>query len=93
MGKDMKALISKAAAVLKEAGAREVYLFGSMATKIMRSGSDIDMAVSGLPSERFFYAMSQAGDILECILDLVDLDEENLFTAYLKKKGKLQRVA
>jgi len=37
--------------------------------------------------------MGEVGDILQRPLDLVDLDEENLFTEYLKKKGKLRRVA
>jgi hypothetical protein len=40
--------------VLKEHGAREVYLFGSAATDKMREGSDVDLAVTGLPPERFF---------------------------------------
>ena len=88
----MKELIKKAAEVLREAGAREVYLFGSAATGMMREGSDIDMAVSGLPPEVFFKAMGRAGDILQRSLDLVDLDEDNPFTRYLKEEKELQRV-
>jgi len=93
MDDDFRDLIEQAAAALKAAGAREVYVFGSAATGRMREGSDIDMAVSGLPPENFFRAMSQASDIVKRPLDLIDLDEENLFAAYLRKKGKLQRVA
>ena len=92
MTDEMKELIKKAAEVLREAGAREVYLFGSAATGMMREGSDIDMAVSGLPPEVFFKAMGRAGDILQRSLDLVDLDEDNPFTRYLKEEKELQRV-
>jgi len=92
MPDELKELIRKAAIALKEAGAREVYLFGSAATGIMREESDIDMAVSGLPPEVFFKAMGRAGDILQRSLDLVDLDEDNPFTRYLKEEKELQRV-
>ena len=39
------------------------------------------------------FAPSTGGDALGRDLDLIDLDDDNLFTRYLKKKGKLQRVA
>lgn len=93
MTDETKQLIERAAAVLRAAGAREVYVFGSVLTGQIREGSDIDMAVSGLPPEVFFRAMGQAHSILGRPLDLIDLDEHNLFTEYLRKKGKLHRVA
>ena len=54
--------------------------------------SDIDMAVSGLPPEVFFRAMAKASRALGRPIDLIDLDEDNPFTRYLKKDGELQRV-
>jgi uncharacterized protein len=84
--------IEAAAGALKAAGAREVYLFGSAARGVMREDSDIDLAVTGLPPERFFRAMGQAADILQQELDLVDLDEANAFTRYLQEEGELTRV-
>ena len=93
MNEELKNVLDRAAAVLKAAGAREVYLFGSAASGTLRENSDIDLAVIGLPSENFFRAMGEAASVLQRPLDLIDLDEENLFTSYLKKKGKLQRVA
>ena len=92
MTAELKEQIAKAAEALKKAGAREVYLFGSLAQGRIRQGSDIDMAVSGLPPARFFQAMGDAADLLDVPLDLVDLDEDNPFTEYLREHGELVRV-
>ncbi len=89
---EFTALVEKAVAALKAAGAREVYLFGSAAKGTMRENSDVDFAVSGLPPQVFFRAMAAAHDALERPLDLVDLDEDNPFTSYLKNEGELLRV-
>ena len=93
MDNPLEVALKRAAAALKAAGAREVYLFGSAAAGTMGNDSDIDLAVTGLPPEKFFQAMAEAADILQRPLDLVDLDEHNFFTEFLKKKKKLQRVA
>jgi len=93
MDADLERRIEKAAAILKSHGATEVYVFGSAATGKMGEGSDVDLAVTGLPVARFIRALSDAADALGCELDLVDLDDDSLFTRYLKDKGKLQRVA
>lgn len=92
MTDEMSSLVDKAASALKAAGAKEVYVFGSAAHGTLRENSDVDMAVSGLPPEVFFRAMAAAHDALGCPLDLVDLDEDNAFTRYLKSKGLLWRV-
>jgi predicted nucleotidyltransferase len=89
---DLSELIAAAAAALKAAGAREVYVFGSAAKGSLRENSDVDLAVSGLPPEVFFRAMGAAHDALNRPLDLVDLDRDNPFTRYLKRKGELVRV-
>lgn len=89
---NLKCLINKAAETLKRYGAQEVYVFGSIATSSVREGSDIDMAVKGLPPDVFFKAMAQAHSILGRPLDLIDLDEPNPLTRYLKEEGELVRV-
>jgi len=61
MDDKMKKLIERAAEALKTAGAREVYLFGSAATGTAREGSDIDLAVSGIPPEKFLEAGKREG--------------------------------
>jgi predicted nucleotidyltransferase len=93
MTEELRARIQQAAEVLKAAGAREVYLFGSAATGKLREDSDVDLAVSGLPPEVFFRAMGEAGDILKCALDVIDLDEDTPFTRYLREENELVRVA
>ena len=92
MTDEIQMRISRAAEALRAFGAREVYLFGSAASGTSREESDIDLAVSGLPPEKFFKAMGAARRILHRPLDLVDLDEINPFTQYLKEEGELQRV-
>lgn len=85
-------LVEQAAAVLKKAGAREVYLFGSAAHGAIQHDSDIDLAVSGLPPQRFFSAMACAAAVLQHSLDLIDLDRPTPFTRYLQEEGELCRV-
>jgi predicted nucleotidyltransferase len=92
MDTELGALIGKAAAALKAAGAREVYIFGSARKGKLRPNSDVDMAVSGLPPEVFFRAMAKASRALGRPIDLIDLDEDNPFTRYLKEEGELDRV-
>ncbi len=92
MAQEIESLIEQGAAVLREAGAREVYVFGSAAKGSMRDGSDVDLAVVGLPPTVFFRAMTAASDALGRPLDLVDLDDDNPFTRYLRRHGELRRV-
>jgi predicted nucleotidyltransferase len=84
--------IERAADALIALGAREVFVFGSAATGRMNERSDVDLAVSGLPPERYFRAMTDAGRILESPLDLIDLDEPNPFVQHLRDHGALRRV-
>jgi len=77
---------------LKAAGAREVYLFGSAAYGKVREGSDVDLAVVGLPGRVFFKAMADAHDALGRQLDLIDLDDDSDFVRYLREHGELVRV-
>ena len=92
MSQDLQERIMRAAAVLKEAGARKVYVFGSARGGKRREGSDIDLAVSGLPPGNFFRAMGQAHQLLGCPLDLIDLDEDTPFTRYLREEKELLLV-
>lgn len=89
---ELNDLIKKAAHTLKSFGATDVYLFGSFAKGDYRKDSDIDIAVSGIPPEKFFEAMGRAEDVLNREIDLIDLDEKNSFVEFLKTHGELQHV-
>jgi predicted nucleotidyltransferase len=84
--------IDIAAKILREAGAKEVFVLASAARGDTRPGSDLDMAVRGLPPERFFRAMSTVTFAISRPFDLIDLDERNLLTEFLEREGELRRV-
>lgn len=92
MDKKTKHQIDTASAILKAAGAREVYVFGSASRDMMRINSDIDIAVSGLPPSIYFRILGQIANATERSIDVIDLDEDTPFTRYLKEMGELQRV-
>jgi predicted nucleotidyltransferase len=93
MDERIKVLLERGADLLRAAGAREVYVFGSVAAGAAHGRSDVDLAVVGLPPESFFVAMARLVDLFDRNVDLVDLDDSTPFTAYLKERGLLQRVA
>lgn len=82
-----------AARALIAEGAREVYLFGSAAEGRATNNSDLDLAVSGLPPERFFVAMAKAAHAAGMSIDLLDLDRDSPVVRVLRRHGVLRRVA
>ena len=93
MNERIKDQLEQGAALLKAAGAREVYVFSSIAKERAREDSDIDLAVAGLPPEIFFATMGRLANLFDRTVDLVDLDEASPFTTYLRSQGMLRRVA
>lgn len=93
MDAGLRKKLTEVAAAFKAAGAGEVYLFGSAVRGTRHGGSDVDLAVAGLPPEKFLTLLARATEMLGCPVDLVDLDEDSPFTRYLKQEGELQRVA
>ncbi len=85
-------ILKLGADLLKKSGAREVYVFGSVATGRVTEDSDVDLAVSGLPPEIFFTTMARLVDLFDRPVDLIDLDLPSPFTTYLRDKGLLRRV-
>lgn len=83
-----------AVSVLTGLGARQVFVFGSVVRREPSSvPRDIDIAVSGLPPEKFFHAYGQLMMRLQHDVDLVDLDDDAEFVRVLKETGQLERVA
>jgi|SRR6266849_6591500 predicted nucleotidyltransferase len=89
---DEKAVLA-AANLLRDLGATQVFIFGSAIRGELRRDSDIDMAVTGLPSQVYFSAISKASDLLGRPLDLVDLDDATPLVRYLLDSGELVSVA
>lgn len=91
---NLEALLARAAELLRAAGAREVYVFGSAATGRMNERSDVDLAVTGLPPASYIPTLVHVDEIFGRYVDLVNLDRDTPFTNYLKSKdGLLRRVA
>lgn len=86
-------LIQTAARVLLEEGAREVYVFGSMAEGRWRPGSDLDLAVEGLPAARYYHAVGRLLRELRVPVDLLPLESESPLIRRLRASGSLRRVA
>jgi predicted nucleotidyltransferase len=58
-----------------EYGVREAILFGSLATGEATTESDVDIAVGGLASERYFEALADVMRLVKAPVDLVRLEE------------------
>lgn len=92
-GSDRGAIsLSAIAEILRAHGARDVYVFGSSAKGTHRPDSDWDLAVRGLPPERFFRALAHITAASTRPVDLVDLDEDSPFVRHLACEGLLERV-
>lgn len=85
--------IKKATKLLKDNGAKEVFIFGSIANGAFNENSDIDIAVKGLDEKKFYKVASILMFELENEFDLVDLDDkENRFSQMLLKVGGMLKV-
>lgn len=78
--------------ILKEAGCKEVYLFGSLINGNEREGSDIDIAVRGCPTGMYFHILGKLMYELNHPVDLINLDEKDDFVNNLERKGRLTHV-
>jgi predicted nucleotidyltransferase len=93
MTEKMKKRVERAATLLKSAGCKEVFLFGSVAEGNDNENSDIDIAIKGCPPGRFFELLGKLMLELDCRVDLVNLDHEDAFSRHLLNKGRLLHVA
>ena len=64
-----------AAARLKQLGATQVVLFGSLLDESFHEQSDIDLAVWGLPEKFYFKAVAQLQGIAGFEVDLVEAED------------------
>jgi predicted nucleotidyltransferase len=86
-------VLAKAAAILRDEGATEVYVFGSFARGDVRPDSDLDLAVAGLASARIIPAMGRLWDACGRMTDIIQIEREPVFVRYLRSTGEWRRVA
>ncbi|MCH8293663.1 hypothetical protein IH992_21485 [Candidatus Poribacteria bacterium] len=79
--------------ILKEVGCREIFIFGPLANGEATEASELDLAIRGCPPRLFFNTWGELLRRLEHLTNLVDLDDDDPFVKYIKKRGELKRVA
>jgi predicted nucleotidyltransferase len=84
--------VEKALEILREAGCREIYIFGSLVDGTVTPKSDIDLAVKGIPPEFYFKVLARLIMQLDHPVDLIDLEEDNRFSKMIRREGNLRRV-
>ncbi|MDI7250916.1 MAG: DNA polymerase subunit beta [Bacillota bacterium] len=84
-----------AAMLVREYGAGEVWLFGSLARSHgFHHRSDIDLAASHLPKTEFFRILSRLNNVSDFAVDLVDLDSCPAWLARaIREEGALLAAA
>jgi predicted nucleotidyltransferase len=85
--------IERVSALLKAQGVTVVYLLGSAAAGEMRKASDLDFAVVGLPTEICVRTVADAMGVAGREVDIVNPDRGGDFVGFLRRHGKLRRVA
>ena len=60
--------------LMEQFGARRVMLFGSFARGGTSERSDVDLAVEGLSHLDYFHALAELCGLLDCPVDLVELE-------------------
>lgn len=89
---DVQLDVERATGILKAAGCREVYVFGSVAEGRCGPGSDIDFGVRGCPPGQFYALQGRLLLALSRPADLVDLDVDPDLTAFLEREAVLVHV-
>ena len=72
--KKLKKKLSEAIEYLKNIGATEIILFGSMAHGNFNEFSDIDLAIRGISPKTYFKTIADLSSIIHFKVDLVLLD-------------------
>ena len=70
----LRGKLGAAADLLRAAGARRLWLFGSLASGVPRPESDIDLAVSGMPSAGYFETLARLMALFGTRVDLVRIE-------------------
>ena len=91
--KDIRDDIELAKSIILGAGAKEIYIFGSVADGKYSDDSDLDIAIIGLEKRKFFHVYGELLCRISRPIDIVGLDYHTNFSEQIKKDGTLIRVA
>ena len=69
-----------------------MFLFGSITQGEMGKKSDIDIAIKGCPSGKYFNLLGKLMIELDHPVDLVNLDKNEDFASFLFREGELVNV-
>ena len=83
--------LTGATEILKKYGAKRIFVFGSLCrTDRFHPGSDIDIAVEGIPPEQFIRAAADLMMAVDFPIDLKPLEElDDVFRDLIEKNGEL----
>ena len=90
LARQARLALPAAIAILKKHGVKRVILFGSLSREgRFHRGSDIDLAVEGIPVKKFFRAAAELMMALDWPVDLKPLEEvDDFFRKKFSRKGK-----
>lgn len=74
--------------IAKGYGAKKIWLFGS-ALESSPEPNDIDIAVEGIPPEKFFDLYAALDMQITSDIDLVDMDSNPPISVIIRKKGSV----
>lgn len=89
---DIRRDVARGVDILRRGGCSEVYVFGSVTEGRATPQSDIDFAVRGCPTNRFFKLQGRLLVELVRSADLVDLDADPALAAFLEREAVLIHV-
>ena len=83
--------LTGATEILKKYGAKQIFVFGSLCrTDRFHSGSDIDIAVEGIPPQHFIRAAADLMMAVDFPIDLKPIEElDDYFRDMIHQKGEL----
>ena len=84
--------LQKAIKILRDNGAIEIYLFGSLISGRISKDADIDLGVIGIQSPRFFQVYAELTASIQTHIDLIDFEKKKDFFTMLKNVNEVIRI-
>jgi len=89
---DFETKVRRVEAILREAGAREVYVFGPAVEKGSRDLDDVRFAVRGLPPEVYYKTLADVWDVTGSFPTVQNLEDDDPLARFLEQHDELRPV-